>query len=139
MSTRIIDAGAADLTSAGEDAIPYQNVMWISVLQSLSAYQMYRLSVGANVNPAEVRHFLLRSFDFPRAFGHCLKELENSMEILPGSVKPLECVHALQRKLKRTNCRELEGDSLHDFLDLMQLQLQGIDQAIAAAWFTPEQ
>ena len=69
MTTRIIDVGSADLMAAGEDSFPYQNVLWISVLQSLSAYQMYRLSVRANVNPADVVNFLFRSDVFPESSG----------------------------------------------------------------------
>ncbi|MEP5765025.1 MAG: alpha-E domain-containing protein [Halieaceae bacterium] len=139
MTTRIIDAGSANLVSSGDEALPYQNVMWISVLQSLSAYQMYRLSVGANVHPADVQHFLLRNVDFPRTLAHCLAQLEGCMKKLPGAADPLKQVQLVQRKLKRSNCRELQGDALYKLLDDMQLRLQKIDEVITATWFTPEQ
>ena len=138
MTTRIIDVGSADLMASGDDALPYQNVLWISVLQSLSAYQMYRLGVQSNVRPAEVLEFLFRSPDFPRAVARNLLEIEASMKLLPHNEPALKVVRSVQRKLKRTNCRDLSGEPLHDFIDDMQLRLDKIHQAITANWFSPE-
>ena len=57
MTTRIIDVASTELGDPGDEAHPYQNVMWVSVLQSLSAYQMYRLSLHNNVRPPDVLEF----------------------------------------------------------------------------------
>lgn len=141
MITRIIDVGTADLMAGDEDRLPYQNVLWISVLQSLSAYQMYRLSVRTNVNPADVVDFLLRDTDFPRSLVHSLLELEASIKLLPSNGPALKEVHKVLRKLKRPQGKGhkiLVGLALHDFLDDMQLQLQAIHQVIYETWFNPE-
>lgn len=139
MSTRIIDTASADLRVVGDDALPFQNVLWISVLQSLSAYQMYRINVQRNVSRADALEFLLQSKVFPRSVAHCLLEIENSMNKLPHNKDALQSVGALQRKLKRSNFKTLEGESLHTFLDLMQQRLSAIDQAIYTTWFSPGQ
>jgi uncharacterized alpha-E superfamily protein len=139
MSTRIIDVASAGLAAAGEDALPYQNMLWISVLESLSAYQMYRLSVQANVKPEDVVEFLLRNKNFPRAAAHCLQQIESSMRSLPRHEHAIKVVRSVQRKLKRTNCRELHGQALHDFIDDFQLRLHTLHQAVSDSWFTPEQ
>jgi len=139
MSTRIIDVASADLMVAGDDALPFQNVLWISVLQSLSAYQMYRLNVQRNVSPGDALEFLLRSKVFPRAVAHTLIEIENSMKRLPHSKPALKVVASVQRKLRRTDCRELRGTELHEFLDLMQVRISELNQAISDTWFTPGQ
>ncbi len=139
MTTRIIDVASLALGNPEEDVSPYQNVMWVSVLQSLSAYQMYRLSVRHNVRPADVLQFLLRSRDFPRALSHCLLELEASMRLLPRGNEALKAVQSVHRKIKRTNCAELEGEALETFLDHVQLRLQGVHEVIEQTWFTPEQ
>jgi uncharacterized alpha-E superfamily protein len=139
MSTRIIDVASADLMVAGDDALPFQNVLWVSVLQSLSAYQMYRINVQRNINPADTLEFLLQSKVFPRAVAHCLVEIENSMKRLPHNKDALRNVASLKRKLQRTDCRTLEGDKLHKFLDLTQQRLGEIDRAIYATWFSPGQ
>ncbi len=139
MTTRIIDVASLALANPEEDVSPYQNVMWVSVLQSLSAYQMYRLSVRHNVRPADVLQFLLRNRDFPRALSHCLLELEASMRLLPRGNEALKAVQSVHRKIKRTNCAELEGQALEKFLDHVQLRLQGVHEVIEQTWFTPEQ
>ena len=139
MTTRIIDVASAQLSSPEEDASPYRNVMWMSVLQSLSAYQMYRLSMRNNVRSTDALEFLLRNKVFPRAVSHCLLELEESMRILPRGAEALKATQSVHRKVKRTKCGELEGESLEKFLDDVQLRLQGVHQVIAKTWFSPEQ
>jgi uncharacterized alpha-E superfamily protein len=138
MTTRIIDVGSADLLGPGDESLPYQNVLWISVLQSLSAYQMYRLGVQANVQPEDVLEFLFRSNEFPRSLSHSLEQIERSMKQLPHNDPPLKVVRSVQRRLKRTRVSELRGEDLHLFIDELQLHLDKINQAIFEAWFSPE-
>ena len=139
MSTRIIDVASADLMVAGEEALPFRNVLWISVLQSLTAYQMFRLTVQRNVSPEDALEFLLQNKEFPRAVAHTLIEIENSMQRLPHNKEPLKAIASLQRKLRRTDCHKLKGEELHDFLDMMQMRLNEINLSISNAWFTPGQ
>lgn len=139
MTTRIIDVANTELGNPDDDTRPYQNVMWVSVLQSLSAYQMYRLSVRNNVRPADVLEFLVRSKVFPRAVSHCLLEIEQSMRLLPRGDDALKVVQSVHRKVKRTRAGELRGEELLKYLDDIQLRLQGIHDAIQQTWFTPEQ
>ena len=135
MSTRILDLGSASLRAASEEALPYQNALWISVLQSLSAHQMYRLSVGANVQPTDVVEFLLRSRQFPRATAFCLEEIEASMKKLPHEQGALDIINSLQRKVRRARPSTLEGDKLHKFLDSLRLRMGDIQQTVSDAWF----
>ncbi|MDJ0877172.1 MAG: alpha-E domain-containing protein [Halieaceae bacterium] len=139
MTTRIIDVASEVLDDPDEDVRPYQNVMWVSALQSLSAYQMYRLSVGNNVRPPDALQFLLRSGEFPRALSHCLLQLEAAVKLLPRGKESLKAVQSVHRKVKRTNCAELEGEALEKFLDSIQVRLQGVHEVIEQTWFTPEQ
>jgi uncharacterized alpha-E superfamily protein len=138
MTTRIIDVASTELGNPDEEASPYQNVIWVSVLQSLSAYQMYRLSMRANVRPTDALDFLLRSKVFPRSVAHCLLELEDGIRALPRGGDALKAVQSVHRKIKRTKSSELEGDALAKFLDDIQLRLQGVHEVIAQTWFTPE-
>jgi uncharacterized alpha-E superfamily protein len=137
MSTRIIDAASAGLLGKTEDISPYRNVLWISVLQSLSAYQMYRLNVQRNVSPQDVLEFLFQSKVFPRATAHCLAEIENSMKLLPDYKPALAMAEKMRRQLGSTDCSELVDLALHDFIDELQLQLVDVHNAIVNNWFTP--
>jgi uncharacterized alpha-E superfamily protein len=138
MSTRIIDAASAGLMGNIDETSPFRNVLWISVLQSLSAYQMYRLDVRGTVNRQDVLAFLFQSTVFPRAIAHTLLQIENSMKLLPEPKKVREVVATLRRKLKDTDCSALEGADLHDFIDVLQMQLVDVHNAIALRWFAHE-
>jgi len=138
MSTRIIDAASAGLMGDIEETSPFRNVLWISVLQSLSAYQMYRLDVRSTVNRQDVLAFLFQSTVFPRAIAHSLLEIENSMKLLPDPKNARDVVATLRRQLKETDCSALAGSELHNFIDVLQMQLVEVHSAIAVRWFTHE-
>ncbi len=137
MSTRIIDAASAGLMGESVEIEPFRNVLWISVLQSLSAYQMYRLSVQRNVNPEDVLEFLFKSRVFPRATAHCLHEIRTSMAELPEHRGASRVLQGVQQKLRHTDCGALYGAALHTFIDDLQLDLTGIHQIITDTWFHP--
>jgi len=137
MSTRIIDAASAGLMGKTDEISPYRNVLWISVLQSLSAYQMYRLNVQRNVSPEDVLEFLFISRIFPRAVAHCLREIESSMRLLPEHKTALAVADQVLERLAATDCRARAGSALHDFIDELQLDLVHVHNAIVDTWFAP--
>jgi uncharacterized alpha-E superfamily protein len=138
MSTRIIDTASARLMGDSEEILPYRNVLWVSVLKSLSAYQMYRLSVRRNVNPEDVLHFLLDSRIFPRALAHTLDEIDTSLGLLPRNKEPLAAIAGVKHALARADPATLRNGALHAFIDDMQLMLDGIHNAINKTWFDPD-
>jgi uncharacterized alpha-E superfamily protein len=135
MTTRIIDAGSAELEGDDEEIARWRNVLWISVLQSLSAYQMYRLSVQRSVQPDEVLSFLLQGKVFPRSVAHSLQVIDDCMGNLPDNRLPVKVVASAQRKLERVNNTRLKGPALHLFMDQMQLKFDDIHHSIAGTWF----
>jgi uncharacterized alpha-E superfamily protein len=138
MSTRIIDTASARLMGDSEEILPWRNVLWVSVLKSLSAYQMYRLNVRRNVNPDDVLHFLLDSKIFPRALAHTLDEIHTSIGLLPRNREPLAEIARVKRALGKTDPATLRNAALHAFIDDLQLMLDGIHSAINHTWFDPD-
>ncbi len=138
MSTRIIDTASARLLGDSEDILPYRNVLWVSVLKSLSAYQMYRLSVRRNVNPEDVLHFLFDSKVFPRALAHTLNEIDTSIGLLPRNSEALVTLDEVKRALGKADPGELRGAALHSYIDNMQLELDRIHNVINSTWFEPD-
>ena len=66
MSTRILDVRSANLlmlqqSDSNLDLSPFENIQWMSVLKTLTAYQMYRHHVKTRVNGADVLRFLLQN------------------------------------------------------------------------------
>lgn len=135
MSTRIIDVGSAQLLGDDEDIQPYRNALWISVLKSLSAYQMYRLNVRRNVKSHDVLAFLLHSEVFPRAVAHTLNEIQNCCLNLPNHNAALGIAKRARKHLHAVELSGLRGDALHSFIDEVQLNFDQIHQQIVHTWF----
>lgn len=142
MSTRIVDVGLVNLlphlsSGTSRASEPYDNILWMNVLRSLSGYQMYRQQVRDRVNANAVVKFLLQSEDFPRAVAHCLKQLEQCLWGLPKSEKVLNTIISLQQKIELAELDELLNQGLHEFIDDVQLEIGNLHFRIAETWFLP--
>ncbi|MAN51591.1 MULTISPECIES: alpha-E domain-containing protein [Marinimicrobium] len=141
MTTRIVDAGSANLLphlSGEEDVLePYDNILWMSVLRSLSAYQMYSQHVQDRVNAEDVVTFLLQDGMFPRSVSHSLGELESCLHKLPNSDEALRAVTGVRRRLRSANIPELLESGLQEYVDNVQLEVADIHRQIANTWFLP--
>lgn len=139
MTTRIVDVGCANLLP-NDDVVrdtAFENILWMSVLRSLSAYQMYRQHVHDRVNGEDVVAYLLQDLKFPRAVGHCLHEVSVCLQELPRNEAPLRSVTRLQRRVADADIAALLDGGLHQFIDEMQQELGDTHGHIAATWFLP--
>jgi uncharacterized alpha-E superfamily protein len=139
MTSRIIDVAATSLMSASRDLGPYENALWITVLKSLSAYQMYRQQVRRRVVDRDVIAFLLLDQRFPRALGYCLAEMDHSLRSLPRYETALRGVLRLQRIIGEIDLQIADPVELHGFIDETQLDLAQIHEQIALTWFLPDE
>ncbi len=136
MTTRIIDVRSASLLpEMSEDLTPFENIQWMGVLKSLTAYQMYRREMRLRIRRPDVLKFLLLEPHFPRAFYHCLCEVESCLKDLPKNEKPLKLLAQLQRNLQRTKPETLEQQKLHDYIDELQLGLIKIADCVSETYF----
>lgn len=136
MTTRIIDVRSATLLpELHEDLTPFENIQWMSVLKSLTAYQMYRRTMRIRVRRPDVLRFLLQERRFPRAFLHTTCEVENCLTGLPHNEKPLKALGTLQRKVLRVKPEKLAQDELHGLIDDLQLGLAKVHQRIVEVYF----
>lgn len=140
MTTRILDVRADDLLPEDLDELaPYDAVQWMSVLKSLTGYQMYRRHVRTRVTGPDVLGFLLRDPQFPRAVMFGLGALETLLRDLPGDDDlALRAVTRMVRRLNDLNLRGIKGQRLGDLMDQLQLELADIDRAIRQTWFLAE-
>ncbi len=142
MTTRIVDVGLVNLlphlsSGTSESSEPYDNILWMNVLRSLSGYQMYRQQVRDRVNANAVVKFLLQSEDFPRAVAHSFKQLEQCLWGMPNSEKVLACIVNLQQKLETAELDQLLQHGLHEYIDEIQLEIGNLHFRIAETWFLP--
>ena len=102
MTTRIIDVAAAMLLGR-EDLARFDNTLWMAVLQSLSAYQMYRQKVRRRIYGPDVIAYLLKDTQFPRAIAFSLREIGAALAMLPRSGEPIKKLGDLRRMLALRN------------------------------------
>ena len=136
MTTRIVDVGCINLLQDQPD-IPdaFDNMLWMTVLRSLSAYQMYRQNVPDRVNGEDVVEFLLKDGQFPRSVYHCLGELETCFQALPLHDQPLRSVTHTKRMVNEASISKLLEKGLHEFIDQIQIDFGEIHNTVAQTWF----
>ena len=136
MTSRIVDVRSAQLlTAAGPELGPFDAIQWMSVLKSLSGYEMYRLSRRANVSRRDVLEFVLRDQQFPRACLSCLLALARDLRPLPRSAEVLGVVAGACEFLAQAPLERLDQRELHELIDRLQLHLNGVHNRIAATYF----
>jgi len=136
MTTRIIDVRTANLLeNSHEDLTPYENIQWMSVLKSLTAYQMYRRTIQVRVRRPDVLRFLLQERHFPRAFYHAICEVEGCLQELPRNEEALAALKVLQKKVLSAKPARLKQERLHKFIDDLQLGLAHVHLAVDKTYF----
>lgn len=136
MTTRIIDVRSENLLPDQEGALsPFDNIQWMSVLKSLTAYQMYRRATQGPVRRGAVLDFLFKSRAFPRAFYHAVSEVQSCLDGLPRNDTPLRSVTHLQRLIRESEPARLDPAELHRFIDDLQLELHKLHEAITDTYF----
>jgi uncharacterized alpha-E superfamily protein len=136
MTTRIIDVAAASLLNR-EDLARFDNTLWMAVLQSLSAYQMYRQKVRRRIYGPDVIAYVLKDEQFPRAFAFCLRELGSALAVLPRNAGPHLKLGSLRRMLAMLMVDRLDIAGLHQWIDEAQLALAELHDLIHQTWFEP--
>ncbi len=136
MTSRILDASQAVILPTDSPAGPQLNdLLWMNILKSLSAYQMYRRHVSVHASSSQVIDFLLKNQQFPRSVSHCLGEIVDVVQTLPRSAAVLKVVGKVQDRLRQADGTQLAGHGLHAFIDEVQLGLIAINQAVRENYF----
>ncbi|WP_299663841.1 alpha-E domain-containing protein [uncultured Psychromonas sp.] len=134
MSSRILDIRSATLIT-NEVGKPFENIQWISLLRSMSAYQMYRQQMGVRVQRSDVIEFIMHSEVFPRSILFCLNELRKMMEPVIHSEELIKLIDQVCDSLKNEDVRMLKNGDLHDYVDKIQLKLAGVHNQLAELYF----
>jgi uncharacterized alpha-E superfamily protein len=136
MTSRIVDVRSAQLLS--EDApelAPFETIQWMSVLKSLSGFEMYRLSRRTRVSRGDVLEFVLRGQEFPRACLFSLRQIEQCLRSLPRSSGVLAALAGAVGFLSAAELAQLDHPGLHELIDRLQLHINGVHDGIAQTYF----
>lgn len=138
MITRIIDVRSAGLVP-GEAAElrPFDTIQWVSVLKSLTGYQMYRRRMQVSVRRPDVLRFLLLDKEFPRSVMFSLNRLENSLSRLKHNDAPRQVAYQLSSILQASDATDMDQAVLHRFLDDLQLGLIELHNEVSQVYFLP--
>lgn len=134
MTSRILDIRSENLIIS-EEAKPFENIQWISLLRSLSAYQMYRQEMSVRVQRSDVIEFLLLSNVFPRSIMYCLEQIKSLISPLPRADEITISIDKAITELKADDVRALEKGHLHKYIDEIQIKLAGIHNDLAELYF----
>ncbi len=136
MTSRVIDVRAGDLFQTSSDGLlPFEDIQWKSVLDSLAGWQMYRRYAHIRVSGVEVLRFLLKDRQFPRAVHHCLAQLEQSLYLLAVNDAPRGALLQTRRKLRDLRIENIMGEPLHRHIDELQQGFGTIHNELSQRYF----
>ena len=136
MTTRIIDVRCQDLAPEKAELLrPFENILWMSVLRSLTAYQMYRRHVQSQVRSDLVIRFLMCDAQFPRSLRYCLLAAKDCISRLPPCATGLAALCPLLEELDNADPETLGQSQLHEFIDQVQIGLNQVHAALSGCYF----
>jgi uncharacterized alpha-E superfamily protein len=128
------------LPSANAVGTPYDDIHWSAVLKSVSGFEMYRKKHG-RITPRNIVDFLVLDREFPRSIRHCLRAADESLHVITGT--PMgSCVYPSERslaplraELDYTPVERIISQGLHEYLDGLQVRMNGIDDTLQLDFF----
>ncbi len=136
MTSRIIDVRSTDLFD--DELLETRTLdalQWMSVLQSVSAYQSYRRHVQIRVQRGPVLDYLLKNMQFPRSTLHCLSAVEESVGTLANPKTTLTAIRKTARQIARIKTKDLPQQALHQAIDDIQLGIMHVHDHLAKNYF----
>lgn len=119
---------------------PIDHIQWMAVLKSASAFEMFRKK-HHNITPNKVADFLIFDSQFPRSIRHCINKAKICLHRITGT--PVgAAINQAEKKLGRiqadieyTDIDEVVAIGLHEYLDALQIRINGVGEAIGTTFF----
>ena len=141
-TSRILDVKYFILLPSVHDVgTALDELQWMSLLRSASAYEMYRKRSQHRITPNGVAEFLILDRDFPRSIQFCLRQVEQSLHQITGTPQGTWCnpversVGRLRADLDYVTIDEIMQRGLHEFLDDLQQRLNEMGDKIFETFF----
>jgi len=141
-TARILDVKYYILLPSVQDVgTTMDEVQWIALLKSASAFEMYRKRRKHRITPIGVVEFLILDREFPRAMQFCLIQAERSLHQITGTPagtwsNPAErSLGRLRSELDYIVAEEVIQVGLHEFLDNLQEQMNDVGEQIFETFF----
>lgn len=141
-TARILDVKYFILLPSVKDVgTPLDEIQWMALLKSASAYEMYRKRDLHRITPKGVAKFLILDQEFPRSIQFCLLQTERSLHQITGTPigtwrNPVErALGRLRSELDYLTIEEIIQSGLHEFLAHLQQQMNGVGDKIFETFF----
>ncbi len=111
---------------------------WVSVLKSASAFEAFRKTYSASMDPTDVVEFLILSPVFPRSVLWCLRSVEHELdELSPPDVVtlPRRLLGRVRADLEYRNVEEILDEDLHTLLSRVQNSVDRVAETVAETFF----
>ncbi|MBD0335768.1 MAG: alpha-E domain-containing protein [Cyanobacteria bacterium Co-bin13] len=129
------------LPSVSDVGSPLDDLQWIALLKSASAYEMYR-KCQYRITPDGVTEFLILNREFPRSIQFCVLQAEKSLRQITGTPSGTwrmpsdRTIGRLRAELDYVTIDEIVNQGLHEFLDGLQIRLNQVGEAIYKDFFS---
>lgn len=138
MTSRIINVRSENpIPEDAPELTPFEDILWVSMLRSLSAHQMYRQHMQVRISRIDVLQFLFRTTAFPRSISYCTENLSLYLSQLPKNRTPLKVLKQIDSMLNEMLLEKMDNKILHDFIDDLQVCFGALHEAISKAYFPP--
>ncbi len=141
MTTRMLDVGGFFVAQASDETEeqPYDSILWVNLLKSVSAYFMYRQKVQVDIQGQQVVDFLIHDPEFARSVNYCIDMVKGLVNKLPNTDGLIADLEALEAFTRENESFEVGSMALHDYLDAVQLKLSSIHTKFYEIWFNPKE
>jgi uncharacterized alpha-E superfamily protein len=136
-TTRILDVKYFLLLPSVEDVgLTIDQLGWMALLKSASAYEMYRKRDRHRITPNGVAEFLILDVEFPRAIRFCISQAQNSLHHITGTPvgawrnSAERSMGRLRSSLDFLVIEEIFERGMHEFLDDLQKQMNQVGEEI---------
>jgi uncharacterized alpha-E superfamily protein len=141
-TTRILDVKYFILLPSVKDVgTTLDQLQWMALLKSASAYEMYRKRGSHRLTPDDIAAFLVLDREFPRSIRFCILQAEQSLHQITGT-PPGTWSNAVERAMGRlrsdldyTSLDEMMQIGLHEFLDQLQRRMNDVGEKISHTFF----
>ncbi|MGD9808511.1 MAG: alpha-E domain-containing protein [Deferribacterales bacterium] len=135
-TTRVLDVGS-QLLSDGTSSLlkSHEGVIWMNILRSMNAYQMYRQEVRRKVVGKDVVKFLLFNEEFPRSVTFCVEQIMKYASKLNEPMDIIAMVNSLEKEIHSVSTEDLTAEGVNRHMDELQKLLSDLNNVIEEKWF----
>lgn len=144
-TARILDVKYFILLPSVKDVgTTLDEIQWMALLKSASAYEMYRKRGLHRITPTSIAEFLSLDQEFPRSIRFCILQAERSLHEITGTPMgtwrtPVErTLGRLRADLDYFTIEDMIQTGLHEFLDDLQRRMNDVGEKIFETFFALE-